>query len=308
MKKISVIGSGVIDVLVQGVDKNVFDIGSMPVESTKLSFGGDALNESIILSRLNNDVELISNIGSDDAGKRIISFLKENGVNVDKVIVRDDLVSPINIVLVDKNGERFFLTNPNSSLRKLSLEDINKNIQNLGDIVSFAGMFISPLLKIKEMEEIFKEVKKQGKILCVDMTKRKNGEGIEDIKPLLKYIDYIFPNEDEISLLTGINDPYENAKILVENGVKNAVIKLGSKGCLIKCQNEEILVPSYKVKEVKDTTGAGDSFVAGFIHSIAENKSLFDSGKFANCVASFVVETVGATDGIKSLEQIYYRL
>ncbi|MCQ2409647.1 MAG: carbohydrate kinase family protein [Clostridia bacterium] len=303
---VSVIGSGVIDVLVKGVDRSVFDSGSMPVSSTRLSFGGDALNESIVLSRLGKKTELISNIGSDEAGRKILGFLSENAVSIDKVRILDTLTSAINIVLVDNDGERYFLTNPESNLRKLALDDIIPSLENLGDVVSFAGMFISPLLGISEMEKIFAEVKKQEKILCVDMTKRKNGETISDIKPLLKYIDFIYPNEEEIALLTGISDPVKNADILIENGVKCAVIKLGKKGCLIRTKDKLIRVPARNVKAL-DSTGAGDTFAAAFICALLDGMDAENCGKFACAAASFTVETLGATDGIISKEQVMKR-
>lgn len=303
---VSVIGSGVIDVLVKGVDRSVFDFGSMPVSSTRMSFGGDALNECIVLSRLGKSTELISNIGCDEAGRRILGFLSENSVSTDKVRILSSLTSAINIVLVDNNGERFFLTNPESNLRKLSLDDIIPSLNNLGEVVSFAGMFISPLLKVSEMETIFSEIKKQGKILCVDMTKRKNEESIDDIRPLLKYVDYIFPNEEEISLLTGIDDPEKNADILVNGGVKCVVIKLGRKGCLIRTSDQKIYVPAYDT-DAMDTTGAGDTFAAAFICALLDNKTLPECGKFACTAASLTVETLGATDGIISKDQVMNR-
>ncbi|MBP3338304.1 MAG: carbohydrate kinase family protein [Lachnospiraceae bacterium] len=293
---ITVIGAAIIDILVGPVKNNIFAIGSCPVEYTKMSFGGDALNEAIILSKLGKKVQLISKVGNDEAGERVIDFVKGNGLMTEYIAVEDGLTTGMNIVLISEDGERSFLTNPKGSLRRLDKENILPYVNEFADIVSFASIFVSSMLTIENMEEVFKNIKnKDGRILTADMTKAKNGEKLEDIKPLLKYIDYIFPNEEEIALLTGIKDATRNAEILVEAGVKCAVIKCGRKGCIIKTKDEFYEIPAYLVEKPIDTTGAGDSFVAGFLSALSEGKSIEECGKFACRVAAQVVQSVGAT-------------
>ncbi|MBQ9699032.1 MAG: carbohydrate kinase family protein [Lachnospiraceae bacterium] len=305
---ITVIGAAIIDVMAGAVSSKVFETGSQPVQTTKLTFGGDGLNESVALSRLGKKVQFISKVGQDEAGSRVLDYARENGLCTDSIEVEEGLDTGINIVLVDEKGERFFLTNPNGSLRKLSKEDIEKHLDNAADIISFASIFVSPLLDIQAMEQIFKSIKsKPGRILVADMTKAKNGETIEDIKPLLPYIDYILPNEDEIALLTGEKDVYVNANLLVDAGVSCAVIKRGSKGCLIKTKSEMYEITAYPIKEPVDSTGAGDCFAAGFIWALSEHMSLEECGRFACATASCTVECVGATDGIRGIEQVMYR-
>ena len=174
---ITVIGAAIIDVLAKPVNKTVFELGSQPVDMIKLAFGGDGLNEAVALSRLGKKVQFISKIGQDEAGARVLDYIKENGLNTSSVIVEEGLTTGINIVLIDEKGESFFLNNTNSSLRKLSKEDIELNLDKAADIVSFASIFVSTLMDIMSMEQIFKQIKsKPGRILVADMTKAKNGE------------------------------------------------------------------------------------------------------------------------------------
>lgn len=304
---ITVIGAAIIDILASPASVQVFSTGSVPMETIKMSFGGDALNEAVILSGFGKKVQLISKVGNDEAGKRVLSLLQEKGISTAGVQVQKGLSTGINIVLIDDNGERHFLTNPNSSLRKLELKDIQPLIGESGGIVSFASMFVSPLLTIPKMKELFSSIKEQGSILAVDMTKAKNGEVIQDIAELLPYIDYIFPNEAEISLLTGDKDPYQNVKILLDMGVKTAVIKCGEKGCIIGNQEGIFSVPAVAGVRCVDTTGAGDSFVSGFLWALSEGWEPLSCAKFACAAASFAVESVGAADGIPSLQEIRKR-
>jgi len=306
-KSITIIGSSVIDVLASNVSKNVFDIGSIPVSNTCLSFGGNGLNEAVGIAKLGKDVNFVSLVGKDEAGDRILEHLSKNKVDTN-LVVRKDITTSINIVLVDEAGERFFLTNPNSTLRKQSLEDIIPYIESFNDIVCFASLFVSPMLSVGDYEVLFKEIKESGRTLCVDMTKRKNGETIDDLKPILKYVDYIFPNNDEISLITGFNDIKLNAKVLIDANVGCSVIKQGKDGVFVKTKNYEALIPAVKVSKVIDTTGAGDSFAAGFIYGLSKGYDDIQCAKLGCAVASCSIEELGATNGIKGIDEVLKRL
>ena len=295
------------DILAGAAGPEVFDIGSMPMDYIKTSYGGDALNEAVALTRLEKKVELITRLGEDDVGARIMQFLRENGVRIQRTTVSDEYPSSINIVLVDKKGERYFLTDPKSCLRKLSESDIIPNIADMANIVSFASIFVSPVLRIASLERIFKQIKEgdpeKKRILLTDMTKPKNGEKLTDIVCLLPYIDYFLANEDEISMLTGVKDPAENARRFIEEGAKCVVIKRGREGCIIRTKNDVLEIPAYLVDKVIDSTGAGDSFAAGFLYGLSEGYSLEDCGRFGCSVASCVVERVGGSDGLISIEE-----
>ena len=301
-KDITIIGNSVIDVLAKPINAKVFETGSQSVEQIKLAFGGDALNEAVVLTRLGKKVDLLSKVGKDEAGSRVLSFLKDSGISVDKIIIEDGIDTSVNVVLIDEQGERYFLTNPAGSQRKLAEDDIYPYLDSAKDIVSFASIFVSPLLDIPAMTRLFRKIKEKDKILIADMTKPKNGERLEDLKELLPYVDYILPNEDEIALLTGVHDPYANAELLVEAGVSCAVIKCGSKGCIIRTGKEMYHIPAYPVEKCIDTTGAGDSFAAGFLWSLSEGMSLMECGCFACAAASCTVECIGAAEGVVSLE------
>lgn len=299
---ITIIGAAILDVLAGPIDNSIFQKCSLPMKNIKLSFGGDALNEAVVLSQLGADVELISKVGNDEAGKRVLDFLKEKEVSR-KIKVEEGLETGINIVLIDESGERRFLTNPDSSLRKLSEEDIIKYLDEAGDIVCLASMFVSPLLDIRAMERIFQKIKsKPERILVADMTAAKKGETIADIACLLKYIDYIIPNEIEAEQLTGEKDVFRSAEMFMEHGASCVIIKRGKQGCLIKSHNQEIEIPAYPNAKAIDTTGAGDSFVAGFIWGLKNGMSLEECGRFGCAVASCTVEKMGANTASESVE------
>ena len=61
------------------------------------------------------------------------------------------------------------------------------------------------------------------------------------------------------------------------------------------------------MENVVDTTGAGDSFAAGFLYGLSEGYSLYDCGRFACATASCAIECVGAVDGVKSVDEVTRR-
>ena len=306
--KISVMGAAIIDVLAAPVNFDGLKIGSQPMDNIRLSYGGDALNEAVVLAKLGAEVELFSNVGNDEAGRQVINYLSANGVDTSGIVKDLKIPTGINIVLVDDKGERYFLTNPNGSLRKLTEEDLTPHADTGSDIVSFAGIFVSPELDIPAMTNLFRAIKKRpGRILAADMTKAKKGEKLSDLKPLLKYVDFIFPNASEIALLTGVDDPRENAEKLVDMGVGCAVVKKGKDGCLIHTKEEFIEVPAHPVRNPVDSTGAGDTFAAGFIYALSKGYSIPDCGRFANAAASCAVEYLGATEGFPGIEEVIRR-
>ena len=303
---ITVIGAGVIDVLVGAADEKIFSRSSTAMDFTKISFGGDALNEAVVLSRLGKNVQWVSKVGNDDAGQRILHYAEENRVDISNVRVQAELDTSVNIVLIDSAGQRHFLTNPRSSLRNLTLQDIPP-VDEMAKVVSFASMFVSPKLDIAEMTSLFKKIQSSGRILAVDTTRPKNAETLNDIAELLSNVDYFMPNESELAALTGSDDVYANVAALIDCGVKCAVVKLGGEGCLIAQRDGLKKIHAYPVENVIDTTGAGDCFAAGFLWALSQNFSIVECAKFACAAASCSVECVGATAGVKSLAQVMER-
>ena len=196
---------------------------------------------------------------------------------------------------------------PHSSQRKLGLEDVLPMLDETAQIVSFASIFISPLFSIEKMEQLFSLIKAAGKTLVSDLTRPKNGETFNDLKVLFPYMDVFVPNDEEIFLLTGEKDPYKNVQMLVEAGVKTAVVKIGKDGCLVGTKDSIVQVPAVTGVKCVDTTGAGDSFAAGFIAGLIEGRDMIDCARLGCAAASCSIEQIGATDGVRSLEQVMVR-
>lgn len=296
--EIVIIGAAIIDVLVCPVSEAVFRTGSYAAEDIRMSPGADALNEATILARMGKKIWLETVVGDDKAGRYLMEHCRENGIGMAADCVKGGLATGINVVLVDEAGRRNFLTNPKGSLRSLCLEDIHMPFPESVDIICFASIFVFPKMKTKELEIIFSQVKKQNKILCADMTKCKNRETVEEMAPALQYVDYLLPNDEEARLLTRTETVEEAAEELCSVGVTNVVIKCGKKGCYVRSRRDKIRmwIPAVSGVRCVDTTGAGDSFVAGFIYALSEGKDIRECAEYANLCGSKAVQVVGASE------------
>lgn len=297
---ITVIGAAIIDVLACPVEPDVFTKGSLPVQAMRMGIGGDAANEALVLAGLGKKVWLQTVLGNDLAGRIVLEELRRAGVEVSDSCVREDVATGINTVLVQKNGERSFLTNPSGSLRRLGLEHIRMPFPEESGILCLASIFVSPLLGAKELEGIFAAGKKQGMIVCADMTKCKNQETAADLEAALRYVDYLFPNEAEAKLLTRKDSVEEAAKELKRAGVSTVVIKCGKKGCYVLNETAAFWEPACKDVVCVDTTGAGDSFVGGFLAALSEGKDLAECARFANQCGAKAVAVTGAASWVSS--------
>ena len=295
-----IIGGAVVDIPLAPVDKAVFDAASWPLESISMRVGGDALNESIALRRLGHGPLLVSKLGADAAGDYILRALDEAGVDTAGVVREAGLDTAINIVLVREDGERSFITNRNGSLRRLGPEDVLPAMDlpafTGAKVACLASLFVSPMLTPENTAPLFERIRAMGIALCADSTRRKNGETVADppVAAMLSHLDYFFPNLSEAALLTGREDPDAIADALLDCGVRHAVLKMGGQGCLLKSRTERHLVPAFPHARCVDTTGAGDTFAAGFIAGLLEGRSFRDCGRLANAAASLCLEHVGA--------------
>lgn len=301
MPEIIIIGAAIVDVLVHPADESVFHTGSYPAEDIRMSVGGDALNEAAVLAGLGKSVRLETLIGNDRAGKYLISYCQEKGIELPGNCVRDHIRTGINVVLVGEDGQRSFLTNRNGSLRALRISDITVPFPKKAGILCFASIFVFPYIGPAELAALFSGAKEQGLVVCADMTKCKNGEKAGDLSPAFTYVDYLFANDEEAMLLTETSDVEEAGTALVEAGAGCAVIKCGAGGCYVREKSRGFWRPAEETLCV-DTTGAGDSFVAGFLCKLSEKCSIEKCAEYANMCGARAVSTIGAAEWLEASE------
>lgn len=316
-----VIGAAIGDVTVMPAPKNLPSAGSTPMERIRLSTGGDALNEATVAARLGCKTALVTLLGRDDMAAIIRSHCDREGVRL-LGPQAPEMDTGLNVVLVDETGERRFLTNANSTLRRLSLAHILPVLETeeyaAARAVCLASLFVSPALTLTDTEALFRRVKADGKLLCADTTRPKHGETAADAAGALKHLDWFFPNLEEALRLTKADSPRAAAEALLNAGVRHVALKLGGEGCLLASRETDFgedfpssthfrVVPAVPGVHCVDATGAGDTFAASFQCALLAGEPPVRCAAYANAVASLCVEQPGATSAALAPDEIARR-
>lgn len=316
-----VIGAAIGDVTVMPAPKSLPSAGSTPMERIRLSTGGDALNEATVAARLGCKTALVTLLGRDDMAAVIRSHCDREGVRL-LGPEAPEMDTGLNVVLVDETGERRFLTNANSTLRRLSLAHILPVLETeeyaAARAVCLASLFVSPALTLTDTEALFRRVKADGKLLCADTTRPKHGETAADAAGALKHLDWFFPNLEEALRLTKADSPRAAAETLLSAGVRHVALKLGGEGCLLASRETDFgedspssthfrVVPAVPGVHCVDATGAGDTFAASFQCALLAGEPPVRCAAYANAVASLCVEQPGATSAALAPDEIARR-
>jgi len=273
------------------------------VDHLEVHIGGCASNAAIDLARLGIPSSLCCKIGDDMFGHFILQTAEKNGVNTVPVVISRDVVTTVSTVTVNREGERSFLYHPGSTAA-LRAEEVPETAIAEADIVFVAGALLLSGFDGAPCGALLQKARAMGKFTVMDTAYDFDEVWLPKIREAIPQLDLFMPSEIEAKNLTGESDPARMADKLFALGARSVIIKLGDKGALIAPDRDHVFFsPSFKVDAV-DTTGAGDSFCAGFLSGLARGKSYEESARIANAVGAFCVQKIGATTGIPSMAEI----
>lgn len=274
------------------------------VDTLSLYTGGCAASAAIDMAKIGIKSAIVGKIGNDGFGHFMKNAFEENNVITDGLIINDDGSTSASLVIVTEDGERSFIhcQGENATLVE---SDIDYAIVERAKMVFVAGIMLMHKFDGDECAKFLEKCKKLGKITALDTAWDSTGRWMKVLTTSLPYLDYFLPSYEEAVELSGKTDPEEIADVFLTMGPKAVVIKLGKDGCFIKTQaGEKHLIPTYDRIKPVDTTGAGDSFCAGFLTAVIKDKSLYECGQFGNAVGTHCVMAKGASTGIKSETEI----
>ena len=308
MKKIIGIGNALIDIILMLEDDQILKDFGLPKGSMQLvdyemannvmkatenlnlqiASGGSAANTIHGLSQLGAPAGYIGTIGKDELGEVFKKDMSSNNISP-LLSFRDNTKTGRAITLVSKDAERTFATYLGAAA-EINEMDINEQIFSGYKYLHVEGylLFNHDLL----MKSV-KLAKAQDMIISLDLASfnvvEANLEFLRKFVP--EYIDIIFANEEEAKAFTG-KEP-EDALEEISQMCDIAVVKIGSKGSMVKRGNEKVMVGIVKTNAI-DTTGAGDLYAAGFLYGLLNNKSLLVCGNLGALLAARVIEVAGA--------------
>ena len=288
MKKILCIGDLALDVISQL--KEPINYGNDTASRISSHPGGQAANVSTWITRTHSKAQLVARVGNDPVGFALISDLDKYGVE-HMNLMHSGRPTGVVVILVDANGERTMFPD-NGANADLEVSDLPP----LDDV---DGVYLSgyALLDFRSREAVLsmiEKIKAAGKPIYFDPTTTGAMKIVsrEEVLSWVKLMDGILLNSEEALYLGDAKD-VETAEKNLTAYTPLVVIKLGSRGAMA-VYKDTIAKVSAVTTNVVDTTGAGDSFAAGFIPKWLETNDLEAALSAGTALAAKCVATVGA--------------
>ena len=255
-----------------------------------LSLGGSAANTIRAMARLGTKTAFIGKVGEDTTGDFYEQALRNLGIT--PYILRSEHKSGKCVALVSSDGERTFVTHLGAAL-DLTAEEIDGTILDSYDYLYIEGYLVQDHdLILKTIEQ----AKEHGLKVAIDLASfnvvEENRDFLHDI--VERYVDILFANEDEARAFSGESEPI-NSLQYISKMCELAVVKIGTRGALIKRGEELVHVGIMAAAKRVDTTGAGDFYAAGFMAGLCEGLTLRQCGTMGAIAAGKVIEIVGTT-------------
>ncbi|MGA9140266.1 MAG: carbohydrate kinase family protein [Methanocella sp.] len=291
MPKIATIGDVNVD-LIARIDR-MPDLGKQVITKDFQTHGGGcSANFAMQCARLGMDIQLFGKVGDDVFGTFVLVELEDNKVDTKNVLLTERKTG-VTVAMV-QGIERSFVTfrgeNATYNINDIDLSKIE------ADLVHLPSYFLLDGLRY-DYAHLIDLLHGAGIKVSFDTGWDPRGFKKEEVEPLFNIIpkvDIFLPNIDEARKILGDDSltPESAARILLDMGVKVVVIKMGKDGCYVTDGKTAEQVPAFKVKVV-DTTGAGDTFMAGFISAYVNGRGLRECAVIGAATAGLKVGGVG---------------
>lgn len=246
--------------------------------------GGKAMNQAVGVSKMGHQVSLIGNVGNDLDADAIFATIHEHHINPRGVCRHSDAKTGQAYIFVQKDGNSMISIMSGANIT-LTPETIRIN-QNLFENTEFC--LIQTEIPLETVETA-----------CM-VAKQNHAQTI--LKPaacgplpasILKLVDYLIPNEEELSELCPHLEGLEaRAEYLLEQGVKTIIVTLGPNGCYLQNRQTRKYFPAADFQSI-DSSGACDAFISALASYLLYGYDLETSIQTATCAAGFSVTREG---------------
>ncbi|OGB67698.1 MAG: hypothetical protein A2Y94_12575 [Caldithrix sp. RBG_13_44_9] len=242
------------------------------------------------IARLGKKVGFVGKIGDDEFGDFILESLKKQHVDTSHIIkdkngktgICVSLSFPDNYAMASYAGVR----------EMMSIADVDFEYVNSASHLHMSSYFLQPSMK-EGCPELFRKARENGLSTSLDPDSDPTNTWSNSIYQVLDYVDIFLPNEREALKITGGDNTLSALDILAER-VNTVAIKRSKEGVIVQNKDQRLSAEAFKI-EVVDTTGAGDSFNAGFIYQYLNKARIEECVIWGNACAAISTTRAGGT-------------
>ncbi|MDQ2715195.1 MAG: PfkB family carbohydrate kinase [Chloroflexota bacterium] len=306
-----VIGTPCLDLVFAGLPHWPIPGQELYVERFGISAGA-AFNTAATLSRLGLRVALLCELGNDLFSRYILEEMERASISRDLVLVREHARQAVSVALVHE-GERGFVSYTDTPggfasqlARTTAMHGADTLSEELSALLASCDFDAAFLYVHPGLPSLLDAIAERQATIFFDTGWHPEVLADPRMPAVVARGDYMLPNQAEAMFMTGTETAEEAVRVLAKL-LPVAVVKVGARGA-IACQQAELTYcPAFAVKEVLDTTGAGDAFNAGFIYGVLKGYSLPESlrcGTICGSLSTTALTGTAAVPTAQTLEEL----
>ena len=290
--KILVIGELNVDIVATGL-RSAPEMGTeILADDCELTLGSASAIFAAGMAKLGHSVTFVSQVGRDHFGDFCVRTLQQLGVSTRHVARKADEKTGVTIALSSKR-DRALVTHA-GAVATLTSDAIDDALLKRHDHLHLTSYYLQTALR-PSFADIFRRAKTLGLTTSFDPNSDPNNKWSKRIDGVLRYTDVLFVNEREASQLTRASTSKAALKVLGTK-VRCAVIKRGPRGAMASHNGTIATHSGFSITAI-DSTGAGDSFDAGFVSAYLRNARLTECLRIGNACGALSATRVGGTAG-----------
>lgn len=251
------------------------------------------------LARLGNRVTFLGKAGDDFLGRFCLEEMSKAGIDVSRVRIEKSARTGVTVALASSR-DRALVTFAGAAT-SFSASDVANEVFDGADHLHVASFYLQTALR-PGLAGVFQRAHRSGLTTSLDPGHDPREEWTRELGKTLTETDLFFPNEEELRGASG-RDEIERA--LVSFGPVRVVAKLGARGAVsLDLEHRSLLAVPAPPVEVVDTTGAGDSFDAGFLHAWLRRESLETCLRYGAAAGALSTRALGGTGSQPSLAEL----
>jgi sugar/nucleoside kinase (ribokinase family) len=265
-------------------------------QELQIACGGVGANCAFGLARWGAAPRLVGCVGQDTFSEYVLRILRASNVDTRWVQRTTAAITGMFYINVTPDGERTFFggRGANALLRRLRS---NAALTTGTAAAHIAGHSFLDRGPAQAAKHLIKAIHARGGWVSLDVGMEPSKTIPQIILQMARRVDILLVSLDEAAALTGTRDPFKAFAALRKAGAREVVLKVGRRGCLIGESDRRALVPAFAVR-AKDSTGAGDAFVAAFLQARLRGWSAIESAIAANAAGALATTVVGAGQNV----------